>query len=625
MNESAGKAEQHVFKTEVARLLDLVVNALYSKKEIFLRELVSNASDACDRLRYAALTEPALLAEDPELGIRIRPDAKARTLTVTDNGVGMSRDELIEHLGTIAGSGTAAFMAQLTGDKAKDVALIGQFGVGFYAAFMVAAEVAVTSRRAGADESWTWRSDGKGAFRVEPAAAHARGTSVVLHLKRGEDEYLEPARLEHIVRTYSDHIGLPILLEGEGAPLRINDAGALWTRPKDQITPEQYREFYRHVAHAGDDPWLNLHNRNEGTIEYTNLLFVPNRRPYDLFMPDRRHRVKLYVKRVFITDDCQDLLPPWLRFLAGVVDCQDLPLNISRETLQANPVIARIRQRLVKRVLGELKRKAKDDAPAYATFWDAFGAVLKEGVYEDHARREELLGLVRFHTTAGDGLVGLADYVGRMKPGQNAIYTISGDDPKALAASPQLEAFKAKGVEVLLLTDAVDEFWVPAVGKFQDKPFESVTRGDLDLGAIQGAGDAPAAETATKPKVKSLIAVFKLALGDKVKDVRASQRLTDSPVCLVADRDDLDLHVERLLRQHQRLGQAARRILEVNPAHPLIAALAERVHKGDAIDAVEDVAHVLLDQALIVEGEPPADGAAFARRLAGALARGFAS
>ncbi|MGH6719872.1 MAG: molecular chaperone HtpG, partial [Alphaproteobacteria bacterium] len=480
MGEAGGGVEQHAFKTEVTRLLDLVVNALYSKKDIFLRELVSNSSDACDRLRYAALTEPALLGDDPELAIRIRPDAKARTLTVTDNGIGMSRDELIEHLGTIAGSGTAAFMAQLTGDKAKDVQMIGQFGVGFYAAFMVAAEVAVTSRRAGAAETWTWRSDGKGAFRVAPAAAHPRGTSIVLHLKAGLDEYLEPRRLEHVVRTYSDHIGLPILLEGEGSPERVNDAGALWTRPKDQITPDQYREFYHHVAHTGDDPWLTLHNRNEGTIEYTNLLFVPTRRPHDLFMPERRHRVKLYVKRVFITDDCQELLPPWLRFVAGVVDCQDLPLNLSRETLQANPVVTRIRKGLIKRVLGMLARKAKDDPTAYASFWDAFGAVLKEGVYEDHARRDELLALARFRTTAADGLASLADYVGRMKPGQSAIYTIAGDDPKALAASPQLEAFKARGVEVLLLTDPVDEFWAPALGAFQDKPFVSVTRGDID-------------------------------------------------------------------------------------------------------------------------------------------------
>ncbi|MBM3584788.1 MAG: molecular chaperone HtpG [Alphaproteobacteria bacterium] len=616
--------ETHAFRTEVARLLDLVVNALYSKKEIFLRELISNASDACDRLRYAALTEPALIAEDAELAIRLRPDKAARTLTVIDNGIGMSREELIEHLGTIAGSGTAAFMAQLSGDKAKDVSLIGQFGVGFYAAFMVAREVAVTSRRAGTDATWTWRSDGKGAFAIEPGVAGPRGTAITLHLKDGEDEHLEPQRLEHIVRTYSDHIGLPILLEASaGAPERLNSAGALWARDKASIDAAQYREFYHHVAHAADEPWLTLHNRNEGTVEYTNLLFVPTRRPFDLFVPERHHRVKLYVKRVFITDDCQDLMPAWLRFVAGVVDCADLPLNVSREMLQANPVVAKIRQGLTKRVLDELARKAKDDADGYAAFWEAFGAVLKEGLYEDHARRDALLGLARFRSTDSDKPVALEDYVARMKPGQDAIFTIAGEDPRALAASPHLEAFSAKGVEVLLLTDPIDEFWVPAVGAFKDKRFVSVTRGEIDLDAIAPQPDAAPKADAADPKVKSLIAVFKLALGDKVKDVRASARLTESPVCLVADANDLDLHVERMLRQHQRVDTTSKRILEVNPGHVLIGALAQRVHRGDAVDAVEEMAHILLDQALILEGETPADGAAFARRLSRALTRGL--
>jgi len=617
--------ESHAFKTEVARLLDLVVNSLYSRKEIFLRELVSNASDACDRLRYAALTEPGLLESASELGIRIVPDRKARTLAVVDNGIGMSRDELVSHLGTIAGSGTAAFMAQLSGDKAKDVALIGQFGVGFYAAFMVAAEVAVTSRRAGTGEAWTWRSDGKGAFSVEPAAGeHPRGTAVVLHLKEGEDEFLEPARLEHIVRTYSDHIGLPIVLVSEGKEERVNTASALWTRPKDKIEPAQYAEFFHHVAHAGGEPWLVLHNRNEGVIEYTNLLFVPAERPFDLFTPERKHRLRLYVRRVFITDDCQELLPAWLRFVAGVVDCEDLPLNVSREMLQANPVIQKIRAGLVGRILGELKKKAADDAPGYTRFWENFGAVLKEGLYEDFERRDELLGLARFRTTAGDGLASLDQVVERMKPGQAALYTIAGDDARQLAASPQLEAFKAKGVEVLLMTDPVDAFWVQAVGRYKDKPFVSVTKGEIDLGAIEG-GETKAAPAEIEPRVKSLIAVFKLALADKAKDVRESARLTESPVCIVADAQDLDMHLERMLKQHRRVEAGAKRILEVNPRHGLIRALAERVHKGEAIEQIEEAAHILFDQALILEGEPPADGAAFARRLANALTRGFAA
>ncbi|MEX2650599.1 MAG: molecular chaperone HtpG [Alphaproteobacteria bacterium] len=625
MAETQPAREEHAFRTEVARLLDLVVHSLYSKKEIFLRELVSNASDACDRLRYAAQTEPALSAEDSDLAIRVRPDKKARTLTVTDNGIGMSRDELIEHLGTIAGSGTAAFLAGLTGDKAKDVSLIGQFGVGFYASFMVADEVAVTSRRAGADETWTWRSAGKGSFAVEPAEPGPRGTSVTLHLAKDRDDYLEPARLEHVVRAYSDHIGFPILLDGgEGEPERINAAGALWARPKDAISAEQYKEFYHHVAHAADEPWLTLHNRNEGTIEYTNLVFVPTRRPYDLFMPERRHRVRLYVKRVFITDDCQELMPAWLRFLAGIVDCEDLPLNVSREMLQANPVVAKIRRGLVKRVLAELARKAKDEPEDYARFWDAFGAVLKEGLYEDHSKRDELLALARFRSTATDGLASLDDTVGRMKKGQSSLFVIHGEDARALAASPQLEAFKAKGVEVLLLTDPIDEFWLPAVASYKGKPFVSVTRGEIDLGAIEG-GAEPAVEAAVEPRVKSLIAVFKLALGDKVKDVRPSARLTESPVCLVADRDDLDLHVERMLRQHQRIEATAKRILEVNPRHALIGALSDRVHRGDSVEAVEEMAHILFDQALILEGEAPSDGPAFARRLANALTRGLAA
>ncbi|MSP03226.1 MAG: molecular chaperone HtpG [Acetobacteraceae bacterium] len=619
-----GDVENHVFKTEVARLLDLVVNALYSRKEIFLRELISNASDACDKLRYAAQTEAALQGDGSDLDIRVKLDGPGRTLTVEDNGIGMSRQELIDNLGTIAGSGTTAFMARLSGDAAKDVALIGQFGVGFYSAFMVADEVRVTSRRAGTDEAWTWTSDGKGSFAIEPAGAHPRGTSVALRLKAGEDEYLDPARIESVVKTYSDHIGLPIILLADGKKDRINAGSALWARPKDTITPEQYREFYHHVGHAGDEPWLTLHNRNEGAIEYTNLLFVPGARPFDLFSPERKHRVKLYVKRVFITDDCQDLLPAWLRFMVGIVDCEDLPLNVSREILQTNPVVAKIRGGIVKRVLTELGRKAKDDANGYATFWEGFGGVLKEGLYEDRERRDDLLGLVRFRSTAIDSWTSLEDLVGRMPPGQEAIYTISGDDPKSLAASPQLEAFRAKGVEVLLLTDPIDEFWVPTIGTYKDKPFVSVTRGEIDLAKIGGTEGEVPTPTVAGP-VKSLIAVFKLALGDKVKDVRASTRLTDSPVCLVADRGDLDLHFERMLKTHKRLETTSRRILEVNPTHPLVTALAARVHRGDAADQVEEMAHILLDQALILEGETPADGPAFVRRLALALTRGLAA
>src|SRR5438270_1704180 len=456
------KAETRTFQAEVSRLLDIVAHSLYSEKEIFLRELISNASDACDRLRYAALTQPDLAGEDSNFRVVLTPDKGARTLTVDDNGVGMSHDELIENLGTIARSGTAAFMANLgqDKDKGKDVSLIGQFGVGFYSAFMVAETVDVISRKAGDGAAWRWTSDGKGEFTIEEAEKAARGTTIVLHLRKDDEEFLDPHRLRHIVKTYSDHIALPILLkEGDpkdgGGEETLNAASALWTRSKSEITPEQYKEFYHHVAHSFDEPWLTLHARAEGKIEYTNLLFVPSSKPFDLFDPQRKNHVKLYVRRVFITDDCQSLLPPYLRFLRGVVDSEDLPLNVSREMLQNNPILSRIKSQLTKRVIGELAKKAADASAEYAKFWDNFGAVLKEGLYEDREHRDELLGLARFRSTTRDELVSLDDYVAAMKPGQDAIYTIHGDNLDVIKKSPQLEGFRARGVEVLLLTDPI--------------------------------------------------------------------------------------------------------------------------------------------------------------------------
>ncbi|MFQ5985192.1 MAG: molecular chaperone HtpG, partial [Alphaproteobacteria bacterium] len=557
MTDTATTTEKRAFEAEVSKVLELVVNSLYTHKEIFLRELISNASDACDRLRYAALTEPALLSDDPKLTTTVTVDRQARTLTVVDNGIGMNREELIEDLGTIAGSGTAAFVDQLTGDAAKDVALIGQFGVGFYSTFMVAKEVVVTSRKAGEEETWRWRSRGKGDFTVAPAEPAKRGTAVTLHLRKGEDEFLEPGRLRAIVKTYSDHIAFPIVLEHEGKSETVNEASALWTRPKSEITEEQYREFYHHTAHAFDDPWLVIHNRAEGRIEYTNLLFIPSRRPFDLFFPERKHRVKLYVKRVFITDDCDELVPSYLRFLKGIVDSEDLPLNISRETLQHNPLIARIRSALMKRVFAELKKKAEKEPEAYAEFWGNFGAVLKEGLYEDAAQQEPILELARFHSTASaDGLVGLDEYVGRMKTGQKEIYYLSGESVENLRQSPHLEAFKARGVEVLFTTDPIDEFWLPAVGSYRDKSFSSVTKGGVDLSSI--AVEEGEAKRQEEPvDISNLIALFRLALGKAVKDVRVSSRLTDSPVCLVADEHDIDMHLERLLKQHKQITGSA--------------------------------------------------------------------
>jgi molecular chaperone HtpG len=624
-------SEKRSFQAEVSRLLDIVAHSLYSDKEIFLRELISNASDACDKLRYAALMQPELVGDAAEFRVLLTPDKAARTLTVADNGIGMNHDELIDNLGTIARSGTAAFVQNLSGEQGKDMALIGQFGVGFYSAFMVASEVEVIARKAGEAQAWRWVSDGRGEFTVAPVedgSAPVRGTTVILHLRENEDEFLEPHRLRAIVKKYSDHIALPIVLKDGDKEETVNNAAALWTRPRSEITPEQYKEFYHHVGHSFDEPWLTLHNRAEGKIEYTNLLFVPSSKPFDLFDPARKHHVKLYVRRVFITDDCQALLPSYLRFLRGIVDSEDLPLNVSREMLQNNPILARMRSQITKRVLGELAKKATDAPEEYAKFWENFGAVVKEGLYEDFEQRDTIIPLVRFRSTASEDLISLDDYVGRMKPGQEAIYTITGDQLDQLKRSPQLEGFRAKGVEVLLLTDPVDEFWLPSLGQYKEHQFKSVTRGGADLAKIAADGedkDKPK-EADDKPSgnVAGLIAIFKLALGDAVKDVRASDRLTDSAVCLVADEGDMDMHLERLLKQHRQLDAAAKRILEINPRNKLVEGLAAMVGKEGASNDLGEFAWLLLDQARIVEGEPLPDPSAFARRLSGLLEKGIA-
>lgn len=614
--------ETLTFQAEVSRLLDIVAHSLYSQKEVFLRELISNASDACDRLRYAAITAPELSAGDADYRITLSVDPAARTLTIADNGIGMGREELVGNLGTIARSGTRAFVETLSGDAKKDVGLIGQFGVGFYSAFMVSREVEVFSRKAGEEQGWRWVSDGKGAFTVGAAEDVARGTRIVMHLSDGEDEFLQPMRLRQIVKTHSDHIAIPIVLAGEdGKTETLNRASALWTRPKSEITAEEYKEFYHHAAHAFDEPWLTAHWKAEGAIEYSSLLFVPSSQPFDLWEPERKHRVKLYVRRVFVTEAAEGLIPPYLRFLRGVIDSEDLPLNVSRELLQSNPTVAKIRQGVTKKILSELGRKAKDDAESYGTFWTAFGAVLKEGIYEDRDQRDALLPLLRFRSTKGDGLVSLEEYVGRMRPGQDEIWYITGDDAAALARSPQLEGFRARDVEVLLLTDPVDEFAVPSLNEFQGKPFKSATRGGADLSKIETPDEAPKPEAGEG--MDELVAALKLALADQVKDVRASQRLTDSAVCLVADEGDTDLHLERLLKQHRRVDTASKRILEVNPGHPLIRRLVERAAAKDP--ALEDCAFLLLDQARIIEGEPLPDPAAFSRRLSEALVRGLAA
>jgi molecular chaperone HtpG len=615
--------ETRSFQAEVSRLLDIVAHSLYSEKEIFLRELISNASDACDRLRYAALTEPALAEGDASYRVVLIPDKSARTLTVADNGIGMNRAELIENLGTIARSGTAAFVNQLSGDARKDMSLIGQFGVGFYSAFMVAEKVEVKSRKAGESEGWRWVSEGKGEFTIEPLLEAVRGATIVVHLRQGEDEFLEPTRLRSIVNKYSDHIGLPILLKDTDKEETINTASALWTRPKSEITQQQYNEFYHHVGHSFDDPWLTLHAKAEGVLEYISLLFVPSVKPFDLFDPERKSRVKLYVRRVFITDEGTNLLPPYLRFLRGIVDSEDLPLNISREMLQSNPMATRICQQLARRVLAELGKKASEAPEEYAKFWDNFGAVLKEGLYEDREQRDELLALARFRSTVREGLVSLDEYVTAMRPGQEVIYTITGDSLDVVKRSPQLEGFRARGVEVLLMTDPIDEFWVPAISSYKEKPFKSATRGGVDLDKIALPEDRTDDKPGPPAKLASLIAIFKLALGDAIKDVRSSDRLTDSAVCLVADEGDMDMHLERLLKQHRQLDAISKRILELNPRHKLIERLSAMVGETGASDQLSEFAWLLLDQARIVEGEQLPDPAAFARRLATLLERGL--
>lgn len=613
-------AETLTFQAEVSRLLDIVAHALYSEREVFLRELISNAADACDKHRYLALTDPAAAGPALDYQVTLIPDAEAKTLTIADTGIGMDRRDLVENLGTIARSGTGAFLEKLSGDAKKDFSLIGQFGVGFYSAFMVADRVRVTSRKAGADGAVAWESDGRGSFTVSDADQDARGTIITLFLKEDAAEFLDEWRLKAVVRRYSDHIALPIKLKTAEGEETINAASALWTRAKSDVTPDQTKAFYESLTYDRDDPFATLHIKAEGALEYSALLFLPHKRPPDLFTQDRQSRVKLYARRVFITDDCKDLMPTWLRFVHGVVDSSDLPLNVSREMLQNNPMVRKIRSGLVKKILAELEKKAKseEDRSAYETFWEAFGPVLKEGLYEDFENRQTLLALARFRSSTQDGWVSLAEYLARLKPGQKAIYTASGETVAAIAASPHLEGFRAKGVEVLYLTDPIDEFWLPMIGRFEETPFQSITRGAADLGEITAEGAAqPTPAPVTTPDVAALIDRLKAVYAETVKDVRVSQRLTDSAVCLVADEGDVDLHLEKLLRQHQRLERDAKRVLELNPSHPVIGKLAAT--PADA--PIEDAAWLLLDQAHILEGSPVRDPRAFARRLEAVLGR----
>jgi molecular chaperone HtpG len=610
-------AESHAFQAEVAKLLQLMVHSVYSDRDVFLRELISNAADALDKLRYEAIAAPGLLEEAPLLNITITPDKAGKTLTIADSGIGMGEDELIDNLGTIAKSGTQAFVEK----AGQGVNLIGQFGVGFYSSFIVANRVEVTSRRAGTETSFTWASEGLGTFTVVPAEKGPRGTAIVLHLKDDALEFLEGWKIEQVVRAYSDHIGHPIMLaEGGEAPKQINTANAIWTRPKAEVTAEQHKEFFGHVTGSYSDPAMTIHYRAEGRHEYTVLLYVPAERPFDLYDPERRGRQKLYVKRIYIADDAE-LLPPYLRFVRGVIDSEDMPLNLSREMLQHNPQVAAIRKAVTNKVLSEIKKLSEAGPEKFLKMWEIFGPVIKEGLYEDFEHREQLFEFARFRSTK-NASVTLKDYVAGLKENQTAIYYLTGEDAVKAAASPQLEGYKARDVEVLLLTDPVDSFWVRTAMGFDGKPFKSVTQGtaDLDLIAVK---DAPAKSEAKESATARLIVVMKEALGGKVKEVRSSMRLTDSAVCLVAD-GGLDRTLEKLLARQKDSGvNVSAPVLEINGGHPLIVALAAAADSGTSPE-LADAAQLLLDQAHVLEGEPVDDPAGFSRRMANVLTRAFA-
>lgn len=606
------------FQADVSKMLDIVVNSLYSEKQIFLRELISNASDACDKLKYMALTHPDIARESGEMKIWITPDAEKNTLTVADNGIGMNRDDLINHLGTIAKSGTADFVKNAS-DNGSAVDLIGQFGVGFYSAFMVADKVEILTRRAGEDKAWFWVSNGVDGFEIREAEKKTNGTEIKLFLKQDEKNYTDSIYLRQIIRTYSDHINYPIVLcLGKAGEETVSSASALWTRNKAEITPEQYKEFYHHVSKNFDEPWMTLHFKAEGSIEYTGLLYIPGTAPYDLFQPDRKQGLKLYVNRVFISEKVEELLPSYLRFVRGIIDSSDLPLNISREMLQQSPLIAKIRQGTVSRILKELKKRSKDYED-YKKFWDAFGIAFKEGIYEDFANREEIAGLSRFVSTNDtEKLTSLDDYIGRAQPEQKAIYYITGDDVKTLVNNPQLEAFKEKGLEVLLLTDPIDEFWTQTLGTYKTFAVKHVSQADIDLSFKR---EGQKAEEGDLKKLTDLLGeMFK----NEVGKVTTTDKLTKSPVSLTVEAGQMSIHLERLMRNHQQQTVfASTRILELNPYHPLIIRLAEAMGDEALKPKVEEVARLLLDQAKIAEGECISDPSFYSEKMSEYILKSF--
>ncbi|MGV1756964.1 molecular chaperone HtpG [Rhizobium sp. A22-96] len=611
-------AESHVFEADVARLLHMMVHSVYSDKDVFLRELISNAADACEKLRYEAIAAPALLAKDPESRILLTLYADANKLIVEDNGIGMSREEMIEALGTIARSGTRAFMERIEAQKQGEGAqLIGQFGVGFYSCFMVADRVDVVSRRAGADDAWIWSSDGKGGYSVAPidaAEAPARGTRITLHLMDDAKNYASRWSVERIVKEQSGHVPVPIKIAekpGDEAT-QLTDGTALWTKSKNDITSEEYTDFYRGMSGQYDEPALTVHFRAEGRHEYSALAFVPGSQPFDLFDPDRKGRMKLYVKRVFITDEAE-LLPRYLRFVRGLVDTNDLPLNVSREMIQESAILSAIRKGVTNRIITAIEKLAESDQDAFLKLWENFGSLIKEGIHEDFERRSQLLALSRFRTTAsGEGYRSLADYVKDGKEGQEAVYYLVGGSLEQLKASPQLEGFRARGIEVLLLSDSVDSFWVMNAPEFEGKSFKSITQGSADLAQFKKLEEDKAESTSAPAEVQAFIDFAKEKLADEVSDVRASDRLIESAVCLVASEQGYDRQLEKILQGAGRLQSGAKPILEVNMDHPVVKAIAAKI---DAPSLRDDAAFLLLDQARVLDGDKPADPRAFAERL----------
>lgn len=616
------KSEKLEFQTEVSQLLKLMINSVYSEKEVFVRELVSNASDACDKLRYLANTKEKLIKDDPNFKIQIAIDKKSNLISISDNGVGMNKKDLVSNLGTIARSGTAHFLKELSESKTKDLSLIGQFGVGFYSAFMVASQTKVITRKAGENKIWVWTSDGESSFTIEETEdpsllASNRGTTIELTLTKDSKEYLDKDRIQNIIRRYSDHISIPIYIsdgtEKKDETLEsVNSASAIWTRPKNKISAEQYKEFYNHTGQMFDDPWMTSHYKAEGKIEYTVLNFIPSTKPFDLYDPARENRLKLYVKRVFITDNCPELIPPYLRFLRGIIDSEDLPLNISREMLQNNPVVTKIRSSLVKRTISDLKKKLAKDRESYEKFWENFGPVLKEGIYEDFERKDSILEISLFKNSKSSKLITLNEYIESMGKKQKDIYFMTGDNYENIINNPSLEGYKSRDINVLILDDPVDSFWTSSTPSYLEKNFKSVTRGADDLEKIDGEKKDNKENKSTEP----LINLLKEKLKDKVKDVRISSRLTDSAVCLVSDEGAMDPQLEKILQQHNQLNQGlSLKVMEINPNHKLIKKLSKMSKDKNKIGEVENISILLYEQSKILDGEKPSDPIEFSKKL----------